>query len=137
MKSHWFKIPLHITAFNIASFPLLGIGTLNPLQEEEFTAHLQVHDEDKPHQCNHCGKRFHKQAKLRIHLRVHTGEKPYQCSQCGKYFSQAVNLKKHYRTHHTEDRPYHCMLCDRRFSLSFSLIKHQRVAHPGEWIILK
>uniref|UniRef100_A0A9J8D521 C2H2-type domain-containing protein n=1 Tax=Cyprinus carpio carpio TaxID=630221 RepID=A0A9J8D521_CYPCA len=96
-----------------------GIETLNPLQEQ-----------NKPHQCSHCGKRFHKQAKLRIHLRVHTGEKPFQCSQCGKYFSQAVNLRKHHRTHHTEERPYHCTLCDRRFSLSFSLIKHQRVAHP-------
>ncbi|KAF4096117.1 zinc finger protein 62 homolog isoform X1 [Onychostoma macrolepis] len=107
-----------------------GIETLNPLQEEEFAADQQACDENKPHQCNHCGKRFHKQAKLRIHLRVHTGEKPYQCSQCGKYFSQAVNLRKHHRTHHTEERPYHCTLCDRRFSLSFSLIKHQRVAHP-------
>ncbi|XP_016138188.1 zinc finger protein 271 isoform X2 [Sinocyclocheilus grahami] len=107
-----------------------GIETLNPLQEEESAAHKQACDEYKPHQCNHCGKGFHKQAKLRIHLRVHTGEKPYQCSQCGKYFSQAVNLRKHHRTHHTEERPYHCTLCDRRFSLSFSLIKHQRVAHP-------
>lgn len=105
----------------LCHFLFPGIKTLNPLQEQ-----------NKPHQCSHCGKRFHKQAKLRIHLRVHTGEKPFQCSQCGKYFSQAVNLRKHHRTHHTEERPYHCTLCDRRFSLSFSLIKHQRVAHPGE-----
>ncbi len=105
---------------------------LLPGIEEAFAAQQQACDENKPHQCSHCGKRFHKQAKLRIHLRVHTGEKPYQCTQCGKYFSQAINLRKHHRTHHTEERPYHCTLCDRRFSLSFSLIKHQRVAHPGE-----
>lgn len=114
------------------SFNLLGMEATHPVQEEDLAAQQQVHDEDKPHQCIQCGKRFLKQAKLRIHLRVHTGEKPYHCSQCGKHFSQAVNLKKHHVTHHTEERPYRCALCDRTFSLSFSLIKHQRVAHPGK-----
>ncbi|XP_051538611.1 zinc finger protein 271-like isoform X1 [Myxocyprinus asiaticus] len=109
-----------------------AIEARDALQEEQLTAHQQFDDENKPHQCDHCGKRFNKQAKLRIHLRIHTGEKPYQCTQCGKHFSQAVNLRKHHRSHHTEERPYHCTLCDRRFSLSFSLIKHQRVAHPEQ-----
>lgn len=44
-----------------------------------LTAHLRLHDNDKPHQCERCGKAFLIRSLLEQHLRTHTDERPFTC----------------------------------------------------------
>ena len=44
-----------------------------------LTAHLRLHADDKPHQCERCGKAFLIRSLLEQHLRTHTDERPFAC----------------------------------------------------------
>ncbi|XP_029549237.1 zinc finger protein 184 [Salmo trutta] len=60
---------------------------------------VKKNTDEKPYQCNVCGKSFHHMSKLRTHLRVHTGERPFSCPECGKCFSQSGEVNRHLKTH--------------------------------------
>ncbi|XP_065100527.2 uncharacterized protein [Paramisgurnus dabryanus] len=87
-------------------------------------------DEEKPHKCPYCKKRFSDTTKVKYHVRLHTKEKPYQCSICGKTFRLSCSLKSHERTHSGE-QPFPCSHCGKRFSSKYYLTQHERV-HTGE-----
>ncbi|XP_073845071.1 uncharacterized protein [Musca autumnalis] len=56
-------------------------------------------DDDRPHACSQCLKKFKRPDELKRHIRVHTGEKPYACSECEKRFMRSDHLKKHMNAH--------------------------------------
>ncbi|XP_068627393.1 zinc finger protein 57-like [Battus philenor] len=58
-----------------------------------------VHQKDQAgHLCQHCGKSFPNQAKLRAHVAgMHGREGPYRCSACGARFSWHSCLSRHVR----------------------------------------
>ncbi|XP_072946794.1 uncharacterized protein [Epargyreus clarus] len=61
-----------------------------------------VHTKDNAeHLCDHCGKPFPNQAKLRSHITaLHSGEAPYRCSSCAARFSWHSCLSRHVRRVH-------------------------------------
>ncbi len=130
-----------------------GFRASNDLRRHRFT-----HSEERPFQCDMCGKAYkqvgvliqHRRTthlglklfkcercdktfvrgdKLKIHMRTHTGEKPHQCDTCGKSFSQITHLNTHRRTH-TGERPYVCDMCGMKFTQTGTLTLH-KMRHAG------
>lgn len=45
----------------------------------ETTTNADLNENQKPYQCQHCGRRFTRPHEKVKHERIHTGEKPHAC----------------------------------------------------------
>ncbi|XP_043845571.1 zinc finger protein 829-like [Dromiciops gliroides] len=99
-------------------------------QRTGLTNHQKIHTGDKPFECNVCGKAFRRSTHLTRHQRIHTGEKPYECNKCGKAFHRRTGLNEHQKIH-TGEKPYECKACGMAFRWSTGLLRHQAI-HTGE-----
>ncbi|CAI9741962.1 ---NA--- [Octopus vulgaris] len=62
--------------------------------------HKRTNLEQKPYNCNICGKSFYERRNFTTHTRVHGGEKPYHCDIIGESFSvsSCLTRPKHTQT---------------------------------------
>lgn len=68
---------------------------------------------------------------MQKHVKVHLEDRPYECEVCGKRFAVELHMRRHLSTH-TLERPRRCMYCvsARAYVRGEQLVKHVRVHHP-------
>lgn len=92
--------------------------------------HAKLHQQSKPHACQHCPAKFHSKSALVVHVRKHTKEKPIPCRFCEQTFSRHGARNNHERLH-TGERPYQCDLCQKAWRDRPTYMQHMRKHHPG------
>lgn len=78
-----------------------------------------------PHECQTCHRRFAQKQTLIQHMTTHTGIKAFQCQLCFKHFTQQGSLQRHMAIHNNE-RPYPCEICNKAFRQKSHLTNHAK-----------
>ncbi|SCV69480.1 BQ2448_2500 [Microbotryum intermedium] len=105
--------------------------------DHSTTSSIKKEVNDKPYQCDDCGKAFARKSDLLRHSHIHSNLRqplsPFVCSfpGCKKDFIQRSALTVHFRVH-TGERPHVCAhpSCGKAFSDSSSLTRHRKT-HTG------
>ncbi len=71
---------------------------------------IQIHKEDRPYPCKHCGKPFHSPENQQRHETIHNpkrfqGEPQFRCDLCPKSYHLQNSLKSHKSTVHFGYKP--------------------------------
>ncbi|MEE6506507.1 hypothetical protein FKM82_007702 [Ascaphus truei] len=87
--------------------------------------HMATHSMQKPHQCVHCGKMFHRKDHLRNHLQTHNPNKEaLQCSECSKNYSTKHGHRRHLALHAAASGDLCCKVCLQVFGDSQAVLEH-------------
>lgn len=93
------------------------------IHQHETDQNARKLDEDKPFECDHCGKRFWSINTIRYHILVHRQYR--DCDQCSESFRSVKELKKHKLTTHPEK----CQFCPKKYFSKKACRSHSNKAH--------
>ncbi|XP_076064401.1 uncharacterized protein LOC143038755 isoform X2 [Oratosquilla oratoria] len=101
------------------------------VSQEGYNKHVaSMHEGQKPHACEVCGKRFVYQHSLRNHYTLHEPpktEREYPCPSCGKVFTHPSSLIYHRESSHNNGRKFVCSICGAAFKHKQLLQRHHHV----------
>ncbi|KAI5707150.1 hypothetical protein M8J75_015002 [Diaphorina citri] len=92
-------------------------------QKQTLIQHMTTHTGIKAFQCQLCFKNFTQQGSLQRHMAIHNNERPYTCEICHKSFRQKSHLTNHAKSH-VDQRMYKCNLCTKSFNRSDHCKRH-------------
>ena len=99
----------------------MGLKPHNPRINNMAVGHLQ---------CNQCGYKSNYTEALKQHLRTHTNERPFECEYCGKKSKLKSHYNIHIKRKHTDQgKPNKCVRCGRAFSSLLNLNNHMSREH--------
>lgn len=97
--------------------------------KSELNFHFRnVHsdDEDKPHRCTICPKRFVKASQLKAHMNIHPIQ--FECEDCPAKFATSGELRAHHLDKHAR-KLYQCEDCNKTFRSEKTLQTHMVKMH--------
>ena len=99
----------------------MGLKPHNPRINNMAVGHLQ---------CNQCGYKSNNSEALKYHIRIHTNERPFECEYCGKRSRLKSHNQIHIKRKHTDQgKPHKCVRCGRAFSSPLNLNNHMSREH--------
>ena len=78
--------------------------------------------EQKPYECEICGRRFTDLSSIKEHLMTKHSN-IYPCQVCGMIFTLKMNMIKHLCIH-TGAQPFKCDVCNKRFNDPSNMKNH-------------
>ncbi|XP_023288634.1 zinc finger protein 271-like [Orussus abietinus] len=103
--------------------------------------HQSIHEGIKPHQCDICGRTFHRLSNMRVHRAKHFGHK---CDHCEEVFERLRQLANHVQQVHGLEpniriQPkkqytsgcFVCRYCGKKLATYKSVLDHEHI-HTGE-----
>ena len=100
----------------------------------QMLKHMEVHERNRGHVCNYCGKKLRKLASLQFHIAtVHEADKSkqdYVCDICGYTTYHSFWLKKHVFAKHSKEKHTKCYYCDETFAYKANMEVHVDRKHP-------
>ena len=95
----------------------------------KYNMHMKVHNNQRDHTCQTCGKSYFERNYLLRHQRVmHKGERNYICDVCGKDFPTNSHVWTHRREVHG-NHTYHCQYCEKVYRSKSGLETHLNLKH--------
>eukprot|EP00088_Acartia_fossae_P002254 TRINITY_DN1089_c0_g1_i4.p1 TRINITY_DN1089_c0_g1~~TRINITY_DN1089_c0_g1_i4.p1 ORF type:complete len:587 (-),score=135.50 TRINITY_DN1089_c0_g1_i4:179-1885(-) len=98
----------------------------------DLVMHMQSHNPNMEFNCEHCGKIFNQERKLKRHILCHVSylEKAHQCPHCTQRFARKQKLVNHISTHFTEKK-FPCDICEVKLKTKDGLYSHKKKVHGG------
>lgn len=95
--------------------------------------HMMIHNNIKPYECDHCGKKFRSYSYFKIHAKYHltnrgANVKKGRPRMFGDFnMNNSYQLSKEYEHLKTDDGSYECNICQKKFKCRQSLPYHMNL----------
>lgn len=110
-----------------------------PSELESLEPKVILHQREKKHSCDVCGKLFFGLSYLKVHRSKHFVNQDLTCITCKEKFESKKLLKIHMNNNHgakKAESQFSCEICGKMFKSNWNLNNHLK-KHSDDWNKLK